>query len=146
MKRSGVELAAGVFILAGLVCLGWLSIRLGKLSVIGGSGYEVTAVFSNTGGLKTGAEVAIAGVEVGRVKTISLADYRAQVVLFLDRGVRIQDDSIASIKTRGLVGEKYVSIEPGGSDRMIAPGGRIRETQPAVDLESVLSKYVFGKI
>jgi phospholipid/cholesterol/gamma-HCH transport system substrate-binding protein len=146
MKRFDVELAVGLFLLAGIVCLGYLSIKLGKMELIGAKGYEVKAVFSNCGGLKTGSGILIAGVEVGKVKSISLQNYEALVVMTLPEAVKIQEDSIASVKTRGLIGEKYISITPGGSDKFIPPGGKIRDTEPAVDLEELISKYVFGKI
>jgi phospholipid/cholesterol/gamma-HCH transport system substrate-binding protein len=146
MKKIDLELAVGLFMIAGIICLGYLSIKLGKLEVIGNKGYEVQAVFSNSGGLKTGSSVVIAGVEVGRVKEIGLEDYEARVVLSLPLDIKIQEDAIASIKTRGLIGEKYVEITPGGSEKLIEPGGRIRETQPPVDLEQLISKFVFGKI
>ncbi len=146
MKRFDTELAVGLFVIAGIVCLGYLSIRLGKMEVFGGGGYDLYAVFSNVGQLKVGAPVEIAGVEVGRVKEVALSDYQARVVMNLQRAVKIQDDAIASIKTEGLIGEKYVEITPGSDERLVAPGGRIRETQPAVDLSDLLSKYVFGKI
>jgi len=83
---------------------------------------------------------------VGRVRSIRLDNYQAQVVLKLPRSVKIQEDAIASVKTKGLIGEKYVEITPGGSEKIIQPGGRIRETQPAMDLEGLISKYAFGKI
>ena len=146
MKKIDLEVAVGLFMIAGIICLGYLSIKLGKMEVIGNKGYEVQAVFSNSGGLKTGSSVVIAGVEVGRVKEIGLEDYEARVVLSLPLDIKLQEDAIASIKTRGLIGEKYVEITPGGSEKLIKPGGRIRETQPPVDLEQLISKFVFGKI
>ncbi|MFB3885037.1 MAG: outer membrane lipid asymmetry maintenance protein MlaD [Thermodesulfobacteriota bacterium] len=146
MKKFDLELVVGLFIIAGMICLGYLSIKLGKMEVIGESGYEVYAVFSNIGGLKTGSSIEIAGVGVGRVKKITLDNYEAHVVLSLPWNVKIQEDAIASIKTRGLIGEKYIEITPGGAERLIKPGDRIRETQPAVDLEELISKFVFGKV
>ncbi|RLB18321.1 MAG: outer membrane lipid asymmetry maintenance protein MlaD [Deltaproteobacteria bacterium] len=146
MRRFDLELAVGLFVLAGILCLGYLSIKLGRMEVIGGSGYELEAIFSNAGGLKNGASVVISGVEVGRVRDISLDDYQAKVVLLLPEDVKIQEDAIASIKTKGLIGEKYVEITPGASDRILHPGERIRDTQPAVDLEQLISSYVFGKL
>jgi phospholipid/cholesterol/gamma-HCH transport system substrate-binding protein len=146
MKKFDLELSVGLFIIAGIICLGYLSIKLGKMEVFGKKGYEIYAFFSNRGGLKTGSPVVIAGVEVGRVKSISLEDYQARVVLNLPRNVRIQEDAIASIKTKGLIGEKYIEITPGGSEELIPPKGRIRDTQPAVDLEELISNFVFGKI
>jgi phospholipid/cholesterol/gamma-HCH transport system substrate-binding protein len=113
---------------------------------VGERGYEIYGVFSNIGGLKIGSSVEIAGVTVGRVKSITLSNYQAHVVLNFPKGLQIQEDAIASIKTRGLIGEKYIDITPGGSEKDIKPGGRIRETQPAIDMEEIISKYVFGKV
>ncbi|MEI9476292.1 MAG: outer membrane lipid asymmetry maintenance protein MlaD [Deltaproteobacteria bacterium] len=146
MKKFDIELMVGLFMIAGILCLGYLSIKLGKMEVFGSKGYELQATFSNSGGLKAGSGIIIAGVEVGRVKSVALEDYQASVVMNLPSDVKIQEDAIASIRTKGLIGEKYVDITPGGSDKTIPPGGKIRETQPAVDLEELISKYVFGKI
>ncbi|HDG98614.1 MAG TPA: outer membrane lipid asymmetry maintenance protein MlaD [Desulfobacterales bacterium] len=146
MRRFDIEFSVGLFVLAGILCLGYLSIKLGKMEVIGGGGYEIQAMFSNSGGLKSGASVVISGVEVGRVKSISLEDYQAKVVMVLPKDIKIQEDAIASIKTKGLIGEKYVEITPGASDIVLRPGERIRDTQPAVDLEQLISSFVFGKL
>ena len=146
MKRFDLELTVGLFIIAGIICLGYLSIKLGKMEVVGGKGYEVYAIFSNIGGLRTGSSIEIAGVDVGRVRSITLDNYQAHVVLDLPWSVKIQEDAIALVKTKGLIGEKYIEITPGGSEKIIQPGGRIRETQPAVDLEELISKFAFGKI
>jgi len=146
MKRFDLELAVGIFIIAGGIALSYLSIRLGNLEFVGKKGYDVYAIFSNTGGLKNGSSIEIAGVDVGKVTSVSLDQYQARVVMNLKDEVKIQEDVIASIKTRGLIGEKYIEITPGGSDKMLAPGERIRETQPAVDIEGLISKFVFGKI
>lgn len=146
MKKFNLEIAVGLFILAGFASLCYLSISLGKIQFFGGSGYDVQAVFSNSGGLKNGASVVIAGVEVGRVKSVVLDDYQALIIMNLEKDIKLQEDSIASIKTRGLIGEKYIEISPGGSDELIKSGGKIRDTQPAVDLEQLISKFVFGKM
>jgi phospholipid/cholesterol/gamma-HCH transport system substrate-binding protein len=146
MRKFDLQLTVGLFIIAGIICLGYLSIKLAKMEVLGDKGYEVYAVFSNSGGLKAGSSIVIAGVEVGRVKDITLENYQARVVLNIPQNVKIQEDAIASIKTRGLIGEKYIKITPGGSEKNILPGGRIRETEPAVDLEELISNFVFGKI
>ena len=147
MKKFDLELTVGLFIIAGIICLGYLAIKLGKMEVVGGRGYEVYALFSNTGGLKTGSSIVIAGVDVGRTKSITLDEnYQARVVMEFPWSVKIQGDAIALIKTKGLVGEKYIEITPGVSEKLIEPGGRIRETQPAVDLEELISKFVFGKV
>ncbi|MBW2063528.1 MAG: outer membrane lipid asymmetry maintenance protein MlaD [Deltaproteobacteria bacterium] len=146
MKKFDLELSVGLFILAGILCLGYLSIKLARMEVLGDRGYEIYAVFSNVGGLKKGASVVIAGVEVGRVKSITIQDYEAKVVLSLPEEVKIQEDAIASVKTKGLIGEKYIQITPGASDEIIEAGGRLRETQPALDIEELVSKFVFGKV
>lgn len=146
MKKFDMELAVGVFVLLGILCMGYLSIKLGKMEVLGAKGYEVYAIFSNSGGVKTGSNIVIAGVEVGHVKSITLENYQARIVLSLPLNLMIQEDAIASIKTKGLVGEKYIEITPGGSEKIIPPGGQIRETLPPVDIEELISKIVFEKI
>ncbi len=146
MKKFDLELTVGLFIIVGIVCLGYLSIKLGKIEILGEKGYDVYALFSNSGGIRSGSPVVIAGVEVGRVKSIALDNYQARLVLSLPENVKLQDDAIVSIKTKGLIGEKYIEITPGGSEKIIKPGGQIRETQPAVDLEELISNFVFGKI
>jgi len=146
MERSKINIAVGVFVVLGVLALGYLSIKLGRVSFLGGSGYLLAVDFPSVGGLKAGSSVEIAGVEVGRVESIGLVDYQARVTLRLESGLRLADDSIASIKTKGLIGEKYIRISPGGSDRLIPPNGRIREVEAPVDFEELLSKYIFGKV
>ncbi|MCF8142901.1 MAG: outer membrane lipid asymmetry maintenance protein MlaD [Deltaproteobacteria bacterium] len=146
MRKFDLEFAVGLFMIIGILCLGYISIKLGRMEILGDKGYEVEAVFSNTGGLKVGSSVVIAGVDIGRVREVALEDYQARVVLNLPQEVEIQEDAIASIKTKGLIGEKYVEITPGGAEELIKPGGRIRDTQSAVDFEELISNYVFGKI
>jgi len=146
MERTKVNVAVGLFLVLGILAVAYLSIRLGRVSFLGGTGYLVSADFPSVGGLKAGSSVEIAGVPIGRIESIGLADYQARVVLRLDRDVQIQEDSIASIKTKGLIGEKYIRISPGGSDKIIPPNGRIREVEPPVDLEELISKYIFGKV
>jgi phospholipid/cholesterol/gamma-HCH transport system substrate-binding protein len=146
MKKFDLELAVGIFMIAGLICLGYLSIRLGKMEVLREKGYEVYALFSEIGGLKVGSPIMIAGVDIGRVKNVTLDNYQARVVLNIPEAIKLQDDAIASIKTKGLIGEKYIEITPGGSEKIIQPGGRIRETQSAIDIEQIISKFIFGKV
>lgn len=145
INRRGVEIIVGAFVLAGVVCLAHLSIGLARREVVRGRGYTVKAVFSDVGGLRTGAAVTVAGVEVGRVSRIELRDYQGAVSMYIDGSVKLQSDSIASIRTRGLIGEKLIAISPGGEDETLADGGSIVETEPAVDLEQLISKFVFGK-
>ncbi len=140
------ELAVGLFLLIGIFSLIYVSVKLGRLELLGSKGYTLRADFENAGGIKGGASVEIAGVQIGKVKNIRLDNYQALVELTLDKDVKIQEDSIASIKTKGLIGEKYVQITPGGSDKILANGGKIGETESAIDIESLISKYVFGKV
>jgi phospholipid/cholesterol/gamma-HCH transport system substrate-binding protein len=145
MERR-VNIAVGLFLVLGILALGYLSVKLGRVSLFGSSGYTVTVDFPSVGGLKPGSAVEIAGVEIGRVESIGLSDYQARATLRVQRDVKLQEDSIASIKTKGLIGEKFVRISPGGSDKIIPPGGRIREVEAPVDFEELLSKYIFGKV
>ncbi len=146
MGRSRVEVAVGIFVIIGLVALAYLSVKLGRVDLFGGGTYPVIALFPGTGGLKAGAPVEIAGVEIGRVDRIDLDNYAARVTLLIRKGIQIQDDAIASIKTRGLIGEKFLRISPGGSETIIPPNGRIREVEAPVDLEELISRYIFGKV
>jgi len=145
MQRR-VEIGVGLFMLAGLLALGYLSVRLGQVDVFGTRGYVVYADFPTVGGLKAGAGVEIAGVPIGRVQSIGLKDYQARVTMQINDGVKLQDDAIVSIKTKGLIGEKFVQISPGGSEKTVPPGGRLSEVESPVDIEELISKYVFGKV
>jgi phospholipid/cholesterol/gamma-HCH transport system substrate-binding protein len=146
MARVNTEVIVGVFVLLGLLALGYLAIKLGRMEVIGGSGYNVHAKFSTVGGLRTGSPVEIAGVEVGRVDRISLENFQARVAFRLNDDIKLPEDSIASVRTKGLVGEQYVRISPGGSEQVIPQGGEIIETEPPVDVMELISQYAFGKI
>jgi len=146
MKKHNTELAVGLFMIAGILCLGYLSVRLGKIEVLGSRGYEIIGLFSNSGGVRSGAVVSIAGVQVGHVKSITLDGDQARVTMVVNDDVRIPADSIASVKTQGLIGEKFIELTLGAEDANLQPGQRIRDTQPPVDLESLISKYTFGKV
>jgi phospholipid/cholesterol/gamma-HCH transport system substrate-binding protein len=140
-----LEVVVGLFLLVGIFALAYLSVRLGRMQVVGTGGYTLYADFPTVGGLKEGANVEIAGVRIGRVEVISLVDYRARVTLRIDSTVKLQDDTIASIKTKGLIGEKYLRLSPGGSDEIIPPSGKIRETEPPIDIEELIGSFIFGK-
>lgn len=146
MKKFYIELTAGVFVLLGILCFAYLSIQLGGVDWLGGEGYEVSATFSQVGALRSGAPVVIAGVNVGQVKEVSLKNYAAVVRMRLDENIELPTDSIASIRTRGLIGEQYVALSPGGAREMVEPGGRITETEPLIDLHSLIAKYAFGEV
>jgi len=144
MKRLNLETVVGLFVLLGIACLAWLSVKLGKLEIVGGGYVPVHAEFSSASGLKKGASVEIAGVEIGKVESIDLNDYKADVRMKIRTGVALQEDTIASIRTRGLIGDKFVNLSPGASDRLIPPDGKIRETESAVDLEGLIGQFIHG--
>jgi phospholipid/cholesterol/gamma-HCH transport system substrate-binding protein len=146
MERAKLEFVVGIFVLVGLAALAYLSIKLGKLEVIGGRMYELDAVFDSVSGLKPGATVEVAGVEVGRVKGIRLNDDRATLRLAIRDGVTLYTDAIASIKTRGIIGEKYVSLSPGGGGEPLKQGSKIRDTESGVDLEELVSQFIHGNV
>lgn len=149
MKKASLESIVGIFVLIGLVCLAYLSIKLGKMEIFGGDYYQVYADFDSVSGLKTGATVEIAGVDVGRVNRITLdpkSGDRARVYLQIKGGIKLQDDVIAGVRTSGIIGDKFIQLKPGGSDQIIAAGGRIRDTESSVNLEELISKYVHGQV
>ena len=148
MKKYTMETTVGIFVLAGLLCVAYLTVKLGKLDVLGGDRYPVTARFKDVTGLKNGAYVEMAGVRIGRVAGINLdtKDNMALVTLDIDKGVRLTDDAIASIKTSGLIGDKFISLSRGGSEHILAAGDTITETESAVDLGTLIGKYAFGGV
>ena len=142
------ESIVGVFVVLGLVCVSYLTIKLGRMEVFDSSGYTVTARFSSVTGLRTGANVEIAGVPVGRVTSIRLdpQTFMADVDLRINDGVNLSDDVVASVKTSGLIGDKYISLAPGGSDTPLKNGDTITDTEPTLDLEALIGKVVFGGV
>ncbi len=145
MKKLNVETGVGIFIVLGLVCLGYLSVQLGDVNLFGTDQYVLKARFANVTGLKEGATVEVAGVTIGKVKTITLDDYEAAVELSIEPHIKIQEDAIASIRTQGIIGDKYVKIKTGGAEEFIEANGEIIETESALELEELISKYVFEK-
>lgn len=146
MERRWLELGVGIFLLIGLACLAYISIELGDVKLFGGKDYTVHARFSNVAGLREKTSVTMAGVRIGEVRQIRLADGQAMVTLAIKGDVQLEEDVIASIKTMGIIGDKYISVAPGASDTYIQPGGTIRETQPPIDIENLISRYVFGSV
>ena len=147
MKRFNLEIAVGIFLIVGFVCFAYLSVRLGEVNLFGSDTYRVEAKFGSVSGLKNGAVVEIAGVQVGKVDAIDLNQkyYQAIVHMEINKGVEVPEDSIAAIRTSGIIGDKFVSISPGGATQYIKPGGEITETQSAINLEELVSKYIFQK-
>ncbi|MGB7950429.1 MAG: outer membrane lipid asymmetry maintenance protein MlaD [Candidatus Binatia bacterium] len=146
MNHTRTEVIVGFFVLVGIACLGYLAIKLGKLEVLGSSGYSVYADFPSVAGLKLGDPVEIAGVKVGRVDQMGLAEDRARLHLRIQDDVKLQEDVIASVRARGLIGDKFVLISPGASDKIIPPGGRIRETESPPDIPDLIGKIVGGDL
>ena len=146
MERKGLEIGVGFFLIVGLGCLAYLSFNLGNVSLLGPSYYDVYANFSTVGTLRARAPVTMAGVEIGEVKKIELVNDEARVTLEIRNGVKLSEDVIASIKTSGIIGEKYVSISPGALEEYIKPGGKIIDTQPPLDIEKLIGQFVFGSI
>lgn len=146
MSKRTVEIGVGIFVLIGLAAVVYLAVKLGKMEWIGGGYYPVYARFQSVAGLKPGAEVVVSGVQVGSVGPITLDPKRMEAVVTLNirEGLPLSEDAIASVKTSGLIGDKYIRITQGGSDAPLARGGMITETESAIDLEDMIGKYVFG--
>lgn len=148
MEKYHHETVAGVFVLIGLLCVGYLTVQLGKVRLFGEDSYILYARFVSVSGLRVGNPVEMLGIEIGRVEGLEM-DQKSQmaVVKFrLNKGVKGFDDAIASIKTAGLIGDKFVSIDPGGAGEMLNPGGVITETESPVDIEALIKKYAFGEV
>ncbi len=143
-----METAVGIFVVIGIVCVGYLTVNLGKMELIGDNYYPIYARFLSVSGLKIGAYVEMAGVQIGKVDSISLDKKRktALVEMKIRKEVILSDDVIASVTTAGLIGDKYLNLSPGGSETILKPGDLITETESAVNLEELISKYVFGSM
>jgi phospholipid/cholesterol/gamma-HCH transport system substrate-binding protein len=148
MQKSSIEIAVGIFFFIGILCVGYLTIKLGKMEIIGDQHYYLDAEFESVTGLKVGSRVELAGVPVGKVDVIRLEPSRQMAVvrLRIQRTVELTDDVIASVKTAGLIGDKFIKLSPGGSDIVLQDGDIITETESALDLEELISKYVFGGV
>ncbi len=148
MRKVNIDLIVGFFVLAGFLGFVYLSLQLGEFSIFSMSNtYTVQANFDNVSGLKRGAVVELAGVNIGKVADVALNENdQAKVFLQINHGVAITDDAVASIKTQGIIGDKYVKITQGGSDDLLREGGILSETESAVDLEELVSKYIFGDV
>lgn len=147
MRKLNLEIVVGLFMIAGFLCFSWLAVRLGEVQIFAPKSYAIMATFGSVSGLKPGAVVEISGVKVGEVVKIRLdpKHYEADVEMDIKDGVVLQDDCIASIRTAGIIGDRYVDILPGGSEKVLLPGDRIIETESAINLEQLASKYIFEK-
>ncbi len=148
MKKYSMETTVGIFVVITLLCVAYLALKLGDVSVLGDNSYSVFAKFTSVSGLKVGSPVEMLGMEIGRVAgfTMDQKDQVAVAELKVGNEVKIYDDAIASIKSAGLLGEKYVNIDAGGGGDLLEPGGTISETEPPVDFMELISKYAFGDV
>jgi phospholipid/cholesterol/gamma-HCH transport system substrate-binding protein len=148
MLKLRKETAVGLFVLVGLVAMVYMSIKLGNVQIFTDKYYTVKANFSDISGLKVNAPVQMFGVKIGFVNNISLDQEHgvASVILFIDKDVKLTDDAIVSVKTSGLIGDKYLKVAPGGLGDPVKAGDTLFDTNPAVDLEDLISKFAFGDI
>jgi phospholipid/cholesterol/gamma-HCH transport system substrate-binding protein len=148
MKKYTVETTVGIFLVFGLLCLGYMTVKLGHVSLLGDNAYSLFARFTSVTGLRVGSPIYMLGIEIGRAERLTMdqKEQRAVVEMRIKKDITIYDDAIASIKTEGLIGDQYLNIDPGGAGAPLAPGGTITETQPAVDIAALISKYAFGEV
>ncbi|MCF8721444.1 outer membrane lipid asymmetry maintenance protein MlaD [Nitrospina gracilis] len=146
MNSRRIEIAVGLFVVVGILSLGWLSFKLGKKELLGTDHYSVYADFETVSGLRQNGEIEIAGVVIGNIGDIGLHKGMARVELKIRNDITLPEDTIVSVKTRGLIGDKILSLSMGGSEETVPPGGLMLETEPALDLESLISKAVFGDV
>jgi phospholipid/cholesterol/gamma-HCH transport system substrate-binding protein len=145
MKTLQISFNVIGFLFLGLVSFIYLFVSLGEFNIRGGWEYSVSANFSNASGLAPGSAVEMAGVRIGRITAIDLNGARAKVTLSLRKDIHLRDDVIASIQTKGLLGERYVLLTPGGSEDFIAPEGKIRETEAPLDIPSLMAAYIASR-
>ena len=145
MKKINLEMIVGLFLLAGFASFAWLSVKMGDINPFANETYPITARFTSISGLKTGATLELAGVTVGKVSRIDLDadEYEAVVHMNVEKQVLLTDDSIASIRTAGIIGDKFIKLSPGGSEIFLEAGDEIEETEPSISLEELVSKYIF---
>lgn len=142
-KRSfTAEFYVGLFALFGVACLAYLSVNIAGMKILNTGYYKIGAEFDNIAGLKLGAPVEIAGVRVGEVVGIALKSTTAEVTLNVRDGVTLREDDIAAIRTKGIIGDRYIKIVPGGSEQTLKQGERVKDTESAVELEEILGKFI----
>ena len=147
MKKYSKETQVGVFVLVGFLAIAYMSVKLGNVHLFSDAHYAIKARFNDVTGLKVNAPVQMYGVEMGFVENIGidLDSGLSEVTLKIRKDIKLTDDTIASVKTSGLIGDKYVKLSRGGGDPL-APGAVLRDTESSIDLEELISKYVFGGV
>ena len=147
MNNRTIEFLVGCFVLVGLVAVLYLAIQVGSARFFGSDSYTLDARFSSASGVNPGSRVEIAGVRVGTVKDVVLSDnFFAIVTLELPNSMQLDDDTIASVKTAGLIGDRFIDLSPGGSGFELEPGDMIVDTESALDIESLISRFALGGI
>ena len=148
MKKYKNETIAGIFVLIGIIIVGYMTVKLGDVSLFKSNSYVLKAGFTSVNGLKEGSSVEMLGIEIGKVKkfTMNQEDQVAIVDMEIQKGIKVYDDAIASIKTSGLIGDRYISIDPGGSGDLLGPEDTISETEPPIDIGELIGKYAFGDV
>ncbi len=148
MRRYSIETAVGIFVVVGLICVGYMTVKLGKVSLFGEETYPLKARFASVSGLRVGGSVEIYGIEVGSVMHLGIDAERQMgvVEMKINKGVKVYDDAAATIKSAGLIGDKYVKIDPGGAGAVLKPGGVITQTSVPADIEDLIGKYAFGDV
>jgi phospholipid/cholesterol/gamma-HCH transport system substrate-binding protein len=147
MRKLNVETWVGLFVIIGFACFSFIAIKLGDVEVFDADKYLLSARFASVSGLKEGAPVELAGVRVGTVKAIDIdtKEFEATVVFSVEKRVSLPEDSVASIRTAGIIGDKFIKLTPGGQDSSLKEGSEIVETESAISLEELISKYIFEK-
>jgi len=149
MRKYAMETTVGIFVVIGLLCIGYMTVKLGNIGLFGDNSYPIIARFTSVSGLRDGSAVQMLGIEIGRVEKLTMdQEKQVAVVEFRSKkGIKIYDDAIASIKAEGRSGARYVSIGPGGgSAELLNPGGVITETESPTDIQELISKYAFGDV
>jgi len=148
MKKYSKDTVVGIFVVIGLICIGYMTVKLGKVGFFGDNTYSLYAKFNTVTGLREGNPVNMLGLQIGQVQKFTM-DQENQVIKVefkINKGIEIFDDAIASIKTEGLIGDKYVAIDPGGGGDLLADGGTITDTNSPTDIMDLVSKYAFGDV
>ena len=148
MKKYSKETLVGIFVVVGLFLIGYMTVKLGNVGFLGENKYNLTARFNTVSGLRVGNPINMIGLEIGRVAkfTMDQENQQAIVLLEINKGIDIYDDAIASIKTEGLIGDKYISIDAGGGGDLLADGDSITDTESPTDIMDLVSKYAFGDV
>ena len=148
MKKYSIETAVGIFVLVGLICVGYMTVKLGKISLFGADTYPLYARFASVAGLRVGSSVEVYGIQVGTVESLGIDEKRQMglVDMKINKDIKVYDDGSATIKTSGLIGDKYIKIDPGGAGELLKPGGFITQTSVPADIEDLIGKYAFGSV